>query len=126
VLTAVRRDVATRSALSALEALVSGPTRGELGAGLSSVLSPGDVDLSLVSVRGAVVTVPLSGRPGGVTERADALLGYAQVVLTLTRLGAVDGVVFELEGEPLTVPRADGSLGAGELRAADYASLLAR
>ena len=55
--------------------------------------------------------------------RSDEVLGYAQIVLTLTGQGAT-AVRFTRDGEQLDVPRADGSLTAQPLVRGDYTSLL--
>jgi hypothetical protein len=57
--------------------------------------------------------------------RSDEVLAYGQMVCALTSQGADVGTVsFASGGQPLAVPRADGSLVAGALTIADYADPL--
>ena len=53
----------------------------------------------------------------------EQLLGLAQLVYTATELGAVDTVRFEIDGQQVAVPRADGSVTDQGVRRVDYAAL---
>ncbi|UWZ40501.1 GerMN domain-containing protein [Dactylosporangium roseum] len=100
--------------------LLAGPTEWEQDDGYGSALAGTDFVLGAVLDYGtAVVTV------GGTTIRNDEVLAYGQVVCTLAARDDVDQVRFVLDGQPLEVPRADGSLTADPLTAADYAALIA-
>lgn len=104
-----------------LSALAAGPSEAEQAAGITSGLSLG-LEAAVKSVDGGVVTVSLPARTD--STRTDAVLGFAQIVLTLTQLPAVTAVRFEAAGLPLQVPRADGSLADGALTRRDYAPLV--
>lgn len=54
----------------------------------------------------------------------DQLLGVAQLVCTLTGRPGVGLVSFTLDGSPVDVPRADGSLTSSPVSRDDYADLL--
>jgi hypothetical protein len=75
-----------------------------------------------VTQRRAVIAID---EPAGAGARSDDVLAYGQIVCTLTGRGAEIGTVsFVSHGEPLAVPRPDGSLTGGELTISDYTSLL--
>jgi hypothetical protein len=75
-----------------------------------------------VTQRRAVIAID---EPTGAGARSDDVLANGQIVYMPTGRGAEVGtVLFVSHGEPLAVPRADGSLTGGELTLADYASLL--
>ncbi|KWV32751.1 hypothetical protein AWV63_10835 [Micromonospora rifamycinica] len=101
-----------------LRRLLAGPTQAERAAGLGTAL-PGAVHVlgaRLVDGRAHVEVEPLGEESG----RSDEVLAYGQIVCTLDSRADVSGVSFLLRGGPLEVPRADGSLSAGPLTAADY------
>lgn len=118
-----RRTASTGSPRTALQLLLRGASPGESVQGLGSALGPEAVLLDGVEVDGAVVTVPLAGATAGL-GRNDEVLAYAQVVTTLTALPGIDAVRFVRDGQPLSVPRADGELSDGPLSRRDYAELL--
>lgn len=106
---------------SLLQAVLAGPSQAEQDGGLTTS-APSKADASFPDA-GGVVTVDLkssASEPG----RSDEVLGYGQIVLTLTRAADVNGVLFVRDGTGLTVPRADGSLTDLPLTAADYRTLL--
>lgn len=103
--------------------LLAGPTEPEQRAGLSSALL-GDGLVTGVRVAGDIATVQL-GPALAASGRNDEVLAYAQLTCTLTSLETVTGVLFTQDGNAIAVPRADGSLVAYPLTAADYADLLA-
>ncbi len=108
-----------------LLAVLEGPTVAERARGLRSVVPP-EATTSAAAPADGVVTVQLPEvDPIDDAGTNDELLGYAQIVLTLDASDEVSGVLFERGGEPVDVPRADGSLSPGRpARAADYAALL--
>jgi hypothetical protein len=119
----VRRIPTHPTAADVLATLVSGPTARESSAGLATAVPlKAVVDKSSTTARIPAIAVPLPS----VTDsgRNDEVLGYAQVVLSLTGLAGVKGVRFTRDGQPLDVPRADGSLSHGPLTRRDYAALL--
>ncbi len=103
-------------------ALAAGPTAAEKANGVITVL-PLDGDIMLTGLRETVATVSVP-TAADTSARSDAVLGFGQVVLTLTALSTVDGVLFEQDGQPLQVPRADGSLSTGPLRRLDFRELI--
>jgi hypothetical protein len=107
-----------------LQHLLAGPDEGERERGLSSAL-PGTVAVAGASTAGTVVTVDVR-EAGEETGRSDEVLAFGQIVCTLTERADVDSVAFRRDGQPLEVPRADGSLSALPLTAADYRLLLHR
>ncbi|WP_378032134.1 GerMN domain-containing protein [Actinoplanes sp. GCM10030250] len=118
----VRRVGGVPTRQQQLDDLVAGPTLAEQNIGLSSALT----GLSL-AVRVPIgvddVTVEVTEADDG-TARNDEVLGYAQIVCTLTARSDVSSVAFTRDGEPLRVPRGDGSLTEGPLRGWDYRTLI--
>ncbi|MEV6305398.1 GerMN domain-containing protein [Actinoplanes sp. NPDC051861] len=118
----VRRVGAVPTRQQQLDDLSAGPTAAERRSGLTSALT----GLSLI-VRAPLgeddVTVEVTEADEG-TARTDEMLGYAQIVCTLTARSDVGSVVFTQDGEPLRVPRADGSLTSGPVRGWDYRTLI--
>jgi hypothetical protein len=70
-----------------------------------------------------IVTVDIGERPAE-AGRSDTALAFGQIVCTLATRPSAAAVGFTHSGQPLGVPRADGSLSPGLLTAADYATLL--
>ncbi|MFI7609327.1 GerMN domain-containing protein [Micromonospora sp. NPDC049366] len=105
-----------------LRQLLAGPRAQERDRGVSSAL-PGTIAVAGARLDGTVAEVDV--RPAGEeTGRSDEVLAFGQLVCTLTSRGDVTGVSFRRAGQPLDVPRADGSLTQGPLTTADYAPLL--
>jgi spore germination protein GerM len=117
----VARRVTRADLSSGLAALLSGPTEAELNTGLRTAISP-QTELRSVEVRGTTAVIDLSSafvEVGG----EEQILALAQVVLTATTAAGISEVRFALEGQPVDVPRADGTLSSGPLTAADYSAL---
>jgi spore germination protein GerM len=89
--------VATR----ALELLLGGPTDAEEAAEVGSAINRGTRLLGLTIDEG-VATVNLDGTFTGEETPAIAVGSLSQVVYTLTQFDSIEGVVFEVEGTPLT------------------------
>jgi hypothetical protein len=124
LLSAVTRSMQQAAPLDThLRLLLDGPTEAERDAGFTSALT-GTTPVPTVSQARGIVTVTIGERPED-SGRSDEVLGYGQIVCTLTTRPDVAAVAFAQDGRPLGVPRADGSLSAGPLTAADYADLLA-
>ncbi|GIF01255.1 GerMN domain-containing protein [Paractinoplanes rishiriensis] len=105
-----------------LDNLTVGPTRAEQDNGLGTALA----GLTLRAHRAASsteVTVDFTEADES-NARSDEVLAYGQIVCTLTARADVDSVVFTRDNQRLEVPRADGTLSRGPLRAGDYASLI--
>ncbi|MFU8850869.1 GerMN domain-containing protein [Micromonospora sp. SL1-18] len=107
-----------------LRDLLAGPGDGERDAGFTSALA------GITSVAGARLSAGVAevevGWAGDETGRSDQILAFGQIVCTLTSRADVHGVTFCRDGQPLDVPRADGSLSRVPLTAADYAPLIVR
>jgi spore germination protein GerM len=109
-LTPANRVVSAPAPLTAiLSALLAGPSSAEQGIGITTAI-PNDVNvLSATTSAPNVVTVNFSSGFGQIigsaTEEA-----VAQVVTTVaTENGATTGVIFEIEGQRISVPLANGS-----------------
>ncbi len=107
-----------------LQHLLAGPDQTERGRGLATAL-PGTVTVAGAALAGTVATVDVR-QAGEETGRNDEVLAFGQIVCSLTQRPDVDSVAFRRDGEPLEVPRADGSVSALPLTAADYRPLLPR
>jgi spore germination protein GerM len=119
----VRRPV--RSSVSVrivVEALGQDPPPEEEAQGLRSVLAAGEFVLGARASSG-VGRIDLAEGFRSLPER-EQTLALAQLVLTTTEVEGIDRVAFTLEGEPLDVPTADGTLRSGSVTRADYQSLL--
>jgi hypothetical protein len=96
-----------RIATAAMTELLAGPTPADVAAGLASAI-PGGTRLLGLSIADRIATVDLSGAfaaGGGSLSMAARL---AQVTYTLTQFPTVEGVVFRLDGQPLTVLGGEG------------------
>jgi hypothetical protein len=97
----------------ALAELVTGPSRAEAAAGMTSAVSPRTtVTIAGISDGVATVSFPPEFYAGG---RAAARLRQAQVVYTLTQFPSVSRVALQSAGEPVAAP----------VGRSDYADLLA-
>jgi hypothetical protein len=85
----------------ALEALLDGPNAAERAANLGTTINGGTRLLGL-TIDDGVATVNLDGTFNGEETPAIAVGSLAQIVYTLTQFDRVDGVVFEVDGVPLT------------------------
>lgn len=104
-----------------ISVLISGPTRNEAAIGLRSALPR---DRTVLSVSQARRTATVDLEPTFTEIRAaEQPIAIAQIVFTLTRRPDVDRVAFTLDGEPLEVPRGDGSLTSDPLTRSDFPEL---
>jgi len=116
----VRRPVAgTGSALDAVRALASPP---EDQPGLSTAITTNAL-VEDVSVSGGVARVEL-GRSVSASASDSQLLLVAQVVCTLTARPGVGQVTFRLDGAPVQVPTADGSIAPGAVTRDDFVDMI--
>ena len=123
LLAAVSRSVPQQiSTRQHLELLMQGPNDAERAAGYTSAL-PGTTDVRNLTQARGIVTIDIGERPAE-AGRSDTVLAFGQIVCTLTTRPSVAAVQFTHNGQPLGVPRADGSLSRAPLTAADYATLL--
>ncbi|MEO3926636.1 GerMN domain-containing protein [Micromonosporaceae bacterium B7E4] len=122
-LVVVTRQVPTPSAPAALlEALLAGPSEQERDAGLSTALTGVD-PMTTVRVTGDGATIDVGDRLAE-AGRTDEILAFGQIVCTIAGHPSVNHVTFRHDGEPLGIPRADGSLSQAPLTCPDYGTLL--
>lgn len=122
VLVAVSRAVPPHPTPAAvLQALLAGPTLREQDAGLVSAATAGTVT---GQPQAGIVTVDVPAPDANSSGRTDEVAGFGQIVLSLTSLPGITAVRFTREGQPLAVPRADGSLNPAPATRRDYADLL--
>ncbi|MGY1707404.1 GerMN domain-containing protein [Geodermatophilus sp. SYSU D00697] len=102
----VQRTTDAGTTAAALDLLVEGPTRTEVGTGIRTALAPELVGVEQPlpdPVATVAVTRGFTGLTGG-----NQLLAVAQVVWTLTDLPTVTAVRFTVDGAPVEVPTDDG------------------
>jgi len=107
-------------AKAAMSALLAGPTAKEAGDRTITSAIPGGTALLGVSIKNGVATVDLSTEfdTGGGTASMQYRL--AQVVYTLTQFSTVKSVVFQIEGETVTVFGGEGIVLDGPVGRVDY------
>lgn len=105
----------------AIEMLLGGPTNAEDAAKVGTSINPGTRLLGL-SIDDGVAMVNLDETFSAEETPAIAVGSLSQIVYTLTQFDSVDGVVFEVEGTPLT--NFGGYELDGALRRADLADQL--
>ncbi len=117
----VRRVPLPPSPEDVLAALEAGPNPREQDAGVTTAVPlKAKVDERSQVPGTLVVEVPA---PDNVANRTDEVLGYAQIVVTLSALTDVSGVRFVRNGRAIAVPRGDGSLSQEALTRRDYAEV---
>jgi spore germination protein GerM len=84
-----------------IERLLEGPTNAESAIGLHSAIQPGTHLLDL-AIDDGVATVNLDGAFTSGETPAIAVGSLSQIVYTLTQFESIDGVLFEVDGTPLT------------------------
>ncbi len=100
-----------------VDLLVEGPAASESALGLRTALSDNQVD-EVVTSRGTA-SVDLTETFSELAQE-DQAAAIAQLVFTLTSRPGIGRVGFTLEGEPIEVPRGDGSLTADALSRDDF------
>ena len=85
----------------ALEALLEGPTSAERAADLGTTINAG-TRLNGLTIDDGVAAVDLDGTFVGEETPAIAVGSLSQIVFTLTQFDRIEGVVFEVDGSPLT------------------------
>jgi len=118
-----QRLVAPPAQLSAvLDALLAGPTAGELALGTQTAIGSGVRALG-ASVNGGVATVNFNSAFGDLSG-PQQVLAVAQVVFTVTgQLSPETGVTFEIDGTPTNVPIATGAQVPGPVHLLQYVAL---
>jgi hypothetical protein len=110
----------TAVARAAMNALLAGPTAAESGDRTMSSAIPDGTDLLGITIKNGIATVDLSTEfdsGGGSTSMQFRL---AQVVYTLTQFSTVRSVVFQVEGETVTVFGGEGIVLDGPQARDDY------
>lgn len=102
--------------------LLAGPTPAESIAGIRTSIDPGTELLSERVTKDKVV-LDLSAAFTN-TGGPDQILSIAQLVFTATGVPGIDAVSFQLQGSPVAVPLADGTLVTGPVTRDAYASLV--
>lgn len=121
-LVAVPRSVPAPLSLGSLLAgLVQGPTRGELSRGYSTAVGPQASVLSAQMVDSSAV-IEISDSFAGIGLQQQ-ILGLAQIVFTASEFPGVQDVRIQINSQPATVPRGDGSVTSDPLTRSDYAAL---
>lgn len=121
-LVAVTTEVSYPASLKdALEALLQGPTKEQAKQGASTEV-PSDLKIHSVTLKGSEAVVNL-GKAFTDTVGPALIVSVAQIVWTLTGTPRVTSVAFEVDGTPVAVPVADGSLANAPVKRSDYASL---
>lgn len=116
----VERRTHAATTAAALEQLVEGPTRAEVGAGLRTALPPEVVGVDEM-LPGGLTTVSVTRGFTGITG-GDQLLAVAQIVWTLTDLPTVTAVRFAVDGTPVEVPT-DAGLSNRPVDRGEYESV---
>jgi spore germination protein GerM len=117
-----RLDEGETALSDVMDILLNGPTRAEQRQGLITALVDEDA-VAATDLVGGVASVDLTQQftvLDGPTQR----LAIAQVVLTLTGRPGVGRVSFTLEGQPIDIPRGDGTLAQGSVSRDNYRELL--
>ena len=103
-----------------MNALLAGPTAAEAGDRRSSTAIPDGTTLLGVTIKNGVATVDLSTEFDSGGGTASMQYRLAQVVYTLTQFTTVKSVVFQIEGETVTVFGSEGIVLDGPVGRADY------
>jgi hypothetical protein len=81
--------------------LLEGPTNAESAADLNSAINPGTRLLGL-TISDGIARVNLDDTFNGEETPSIAVGSLSQIVYTLTQFDSIDGVLFEVDGTPLT------------------------
>ena len=107
-------------AVAAMNGLLAGPTADEAGHRTITSAVPDGTRLLSLSIKNSVATVDLSTEFGSDGGTASMHYRLAQVVYTLTQFGTIKSVVFEIEGQAVTVFGSEGIVLRGPVGRADY------
>jgi germination protein M len=121
-LVAVLREIpaTTAVATAAMNALLAGPTADEAGDRTITSAVPAGSRLLGLTIKTGVATVDLSTEFDSGGGTASMRYRLAQVVYTLTQFTSVKSVVFQIEGETVTVFGSEGIVLDGPQARADY------
>lgn len=122
LLTTVERRAPVDAELSdVIELLLAGPTTAERSAGISTAIGE-DVVARQIDTSHGVAEIDLAEAFSDDSGHRQ-LRAVAQVVCTLTSRPGVGQVTFTLDGEPIDVPRGDGSTTSDPVARDDYRQL---
>ena len=123
----VLREVPTTTqvATAAMNALLTGPTADESAGRTITSDVPAATRLLGISIKNGVATVDLSTEFDSGGGSASMHYRLAQVVYTLTQFSTVKSVVFQVEGETVTVFGSEGIVLDGPVGRVDYTDQLA-
>jgi hypothetical protein len=110
----------TAVAAAAMTALLAGPTRSESGDRQISTAIPDGTTLIGVSAKNGVATVNLSSEYDSGGGSASMQFRLAQVVYTLTQFSSIKSVIFQIDGETVTVFGGEGIVLDGPVGRADF------
>jgi germination protein M len=118
----VLREVpkSTAVAKAAMNALLAGPTKSESADRVISTAIPDGTTLLGVATKNGVATVNVSTEYDSGGGSASMQYRLAQVVYTLTQFTTIKSVVFQIEGETVTVFGSEGIVLDGPVGRADY------
>jgi len=111
-------------AKAAMTALLAGPTKAESADRTITTAIPDGTTLNGVSIKNGIATVDLSTEFDSGGGTASMRYRLAQVVYTLTQFSTVKSVVFEIEGQIVTVFGSEGIVLDGPSRRADWTDQL--
>ena len=114
----------TAVASAAVTALLAGPTATESGDRTVTTAVPDGTHLLGLTIKGGVATVDLSTEFDSGGGSASMQYRLAQVVYTLTQFSTVTSVVFQIEGQTVTVFGSEGIVLDGPVGRADYTDQL--
>ncbi len=122
LLRAVPRTAAVGAA--AMHALLAGPDPDDSGERPLSTAIPEGSRLLGLTIEDGVATVDLSSEFESGGGSMSILTRLSQVVFTLTQFPTVESVLFEIEGQPVTVFSSEGIVLDGPVGRADYEDML--
>jgi hypothetical protein len=117
-----RSTDASPTAVSALRALIVGPTTADDQLGIGTAIPPA-TRLVAVARDAEMLDIDLSRE--FMSSASDGSLAVGQLVLTATSLPGIERIRFRIDGMPVEVPTGDGALAHGPVTRDDYANLLA-
>ncbi len=111
-------------AAAAMNALLAGPTAKEAGDRTMTTAIPDGTGLIGVTIKNGVATANLSTEFDSGGGTASMQYRLAQVVYTLTQFTTVKSVIFQIEGQTVTVFGSEGIVLDGPVGRADYTAQL--
>jgi spore germination protein GerM len=110
----------TLTATASVKALFAGPTTAEAGDRTIGTAIPSGTRLLGLTVKNSIATVNVSTEFDSGAGTASMQYRLAQVVYTLTQFSTVKSVLFQIEGQTVTVFGSEGIVLAGPVGRSDY------